>query len=52
MMLLSEEITAQVQDVAERYMAVSDEVDLEQWRSRPLRTKALENVCRLTSALL
>lgn len=36
----------------ERYRQVSTELTLEEWRTRPWYEKYVNNVCRLTSALM
>ena len=52
MLILDPQINAEVDELARQYIEVCDEVDYAQWLRRPLYTKATENVCRLTSALL
>lgn len=52
MLIVDPEVTARVTGVAEEYIAVSSPVDYQQWLQRPVHQKALENVCRLSSALL
>ncbi|OMH32466.1 cardiolipin synthase [Tersicoccus sp. Bi-70] len=47
-----QEFVTALDDVVARYRANSSTLDLEEWRNRPLGVKFLDNVCRLTSALM
>lgn len=52
MMIVDEEMTAQVEEIGREYIETCYELNPDEWKQRPLRQKAIENVCRLTSALL
>lgn len=51
LMVVDADHVVEVEEVFHRYMEVSAEVDLEQWKHRPWRVRYLDNVFRLTSAL-
>ncbi len=52
LLILDKEITGQLEEIADEYLETSFAINYDEWRQRPLRLKALENVCRLTSGLL
>jgi cardiolipin synthase len=50
-MLLGEEVVDRIKAVEDAYRAQSRLLTLEEWRRRPARTRYVDNVMRLTSAL-
>ena len=52
MMIVDQSMTSAVEEIAQEYIGTCYRLNAEEWKHRPLRQKALENVCRLTSALL
>lgn len=50
-MLVGPEAVAAINPVIERYLEVSDELTLDEWRERPRAARWTDNVFRLTSAL-
>jgi len=50
-MVQGRSFVAQLRDVEARYRAESRELTLEEWLGRPLRSRVLDNVARLTSAV-
>ncbi|TLP79015.1 cardiolipin synthase [Nesterenkonia sphaerica] len=50
-MIVDDVKVSELADIFEQYRSVSEELDLEQWAARPWRTRYLDNVFRLTSAL-
>lgn len=51
MMLVDDIKTAELTEIFEEYRSKSEELHLEEWRSRPWHVRYLDNVFRLTSAL-
>lgn len=51
MMLVDDAKVAELNEIFEQYRSISHELELEEWASRPWRTRYLDNVFRLTSAL-
>ncbi|HIW99784.1 MAG TPA: cardiolipin synthase [Candidatus Nesterenkonia stercoripullorum] len=51
LMIVGEEKVGEIEEVFCRYLAVSTELSLEEWRTRPIMERYLDNVFRLTSAL-
>jgi cardiolipin synthase A/B len=50
-MCVSWSLTAAMRQVEDHYRWLSRELTLAEWRRRPLRTRYIDNVVRLTSAL-
>jgi cardiolipin synthase len=51
LMLPGEEIVAQMREVEDMYRAISEPMDLDAWRRRPLLSRYVDNVARLTATL-
>lgn len=51
MMLVDDAKVAELNEIFEQYRSISHELELQEWASRPWRTRYLDNVFRLTSAL-
>ncbi len=51
MLVRGEEFVAEMRVVEEQYRSLSRELTLEEWQQQPLRSKVLDNLARLTSAL-
>ncbi|HEY8914446.1 cardiolipin synthase [Lacisediminihabitans sp.] len=50
-MVLGRHIVAQLREIEESYRAESTELLLDEWLTRPLRSKVLDNTARLTAAV-
>ena len=51
-MIVDQDFHDSMEEVVSQFKASSTLLDLDAWNNRPLRHKYVENVCRLTSALL
>ncbi|WP_164232661.1 cardiolipin synthase [Microbacterium hydrocarbonoxydans] len=51
MLVRGDEFVAEMRVVEEQYRSLSRELTLEEWQQQPLRSKVLDNLARLTSAL-
>ncbi|WP_150461712.1 cardiolipin synthase [Nesterenkonia ebinurensis] len=51
LMIVDDAKVAELREIFQDYLSISEELDQQQWAARPLGTKYLDNVFRLTSAL-
>ncbi len=51
LLVRGEEFVRQMREVEDTYRSLSRELTLEEWRTQPLRSRVLDNLARLTSAL-